>query len=155
MVPDLFLRVEVFNHTNSSEPQNRFNSLSVYSQKTEESAAMSVATSLPLYQGHTSKEGHVLTQPPFFNCFQCRTGRPSVLVKHASYIIWSKLVFFLIFIFIYLAAPGLSCSMWDLVPWPENEPRPPALGAWSLSHWTTSEVPEASFIRASHPRLAF
>ena len=25
--------------------------------------------------------------------------------------------------------------MWDLVP------RPPALGVWSLSHWTTREVP--------------
>ena len=32
-------------------------------------------------------------------------------------------------------------SMWDLVPWPGIEPGPPALGAWSLSHWTTSEFP--------------
>ena len=31
--------------------------------------------------------------------------------------------------------------MWDLVPWPGIEPRPPALGAWSLSHCTTREVP--------------
>ena len=31
--------------------------------------------------------------------------------------------------------------MWDLVPWPEIEPVPPALGAWSLSHWTTRKVP--------------
>ena len=35
--------------------------------------------------------------------------------------------------------------MWDLVPWPRIElriqPRPLALGAWSLSHWTTREVP--------------
>ena len=30
-----------------------------------------------------------------------------------------------------------SCGMWDLVPWPRIEPRPPALGARSLSHWTT------------------
>ena len=58
-------------------------------------------------------------------------------------------------IFIYLAELGLSrvrgifgCglgplsySMWDLVPWPGIEPRSPALGAWSLSHWTTREVP--------------
>ena len=34
----------------------------------------------------------------------------------------------------------LSSSLWDLVPWPGIEPRPPALGAWSLSHWTTGEV---------------
>ena len=33
-----------------------------------------------------------------------------------------------------------SCSMWDLVP--GIEPRPPVLGAQSLSHWTTREVPK-------------
>ena len=55
---------------------------------------------------------------------------------------------------IHLVAPGLSCgifvlthgifscSMWCLVPWPEMESRPPALGSWSLSHWTTREVPD-------------
>ena len=42
---------------------------------------------------------------------------------------------------IYLSALGLSCGMWDLVPWPGIEPGPPALGAWSLSLWTTREVP--------------
>ena len=31
--------------------------------------------------------------------------------------------------------------MWDLVPWPGIEPGPPALGAWSLNHCTTREVP--------------
>ena len=35
----------------------------------------------------------------------------------------------------------LSCGRWDLVPWPGIEPRPPALGVWSFSHWTTREVP--------------
>ena len=34
-----------------------------------------------------------------------------------------------------------SCGVWDLVPWPEIEPRPPELGAQSLNHWTTREVP--------------
>ena len=34
----------------------------------------------------------------------------------------------------------LSCSVWDLAPWPRIEPGSPALGAWSLSHWTTREV---------------
>ena len=49
--------------------------------------------------------------------------------------------------FIYLAVPGLSCGtkiiscgMWNLVSWPGIEPGPPALRAWSLSHWTTREV---------------
>ena len=47
-----------------------------------------------------------------------------------------------------MAASGFGCSMqtarcgvWDLVPWPGIEPRPPALGAWSLSRCTTREVP--------------
>ena len=30
--------------------------------------------------------------------------------------------------------------MWDLVPWPGIEPRPPALGARSLSHWITRDI---------------
>ena len=40
-----------------------------------------------------------------------------------------------------LAVLGLSCGTQDLVPCPGIQPRPPALGAWSLSHWTTKEVP--------------
>ena len=44
------------------------------------------------------------------------------------------------FIFhIYLAEPGLSCGIRDLVPWPGIEPRDPALGEWSLNHWTTKK----------------
>ena len=35
----------------------------------------------------------------------------------------------------------LSWGMWDLVPWPGIEPRPPALGVWSLNHWTPREAP--------------
>ena len=42
----------------------------------------------------------------------------------------------------YLAALGLSCSTWDLVPWPGIEPRSPALAGQSLSHWIAREVPE-------------
>ena len=39
-----------------------------------------------------------------------------------------------------MAALGLTYGMWhDLVP-PGIEPRPPALGVWSLSHWTTREA---------------
>ena len=30
--------------------------------------------------------------------------------------------------------------MQDLVPQPEIEQRPPALGAWTLSHWTTRNI---------------
>ena len=61
---------------------------------------------------------------------------------------------FYFILFIYLAVPhlssmlniqlqhvGLSCGMWDLVPWPGIKLRTPALGAWSLSHWAPREVP--------------
>ena len=33
-----------------------------------------------------------------------------------------------------------------LVPWPGTEPRPLALGARSLSHWTTMEIPSVAFL---------
>ena len=52
----------------------------------------------------------------------------------------TSISFFKKILFIYLAALGLSCSMWDLAPRPGIEPGPPALGE-SLSHWTTREVP--------------
>ena len=42
---------------------------------------------------------------------------------------------------------GLSCGMWDLVPWPGIEPRPAALGVQSLSHWTVREVPQPRFLQ--------
>ena len=35
----------------------------------------------------------------------------------------------------------LNCGIWDLAPWPGMESGPPALGAGTLSHWTTREVP--------------
>ena len=43
----------------------------------------------------------------------------------------------------YLLVAGgiLSCGMWGLVPWPGIKPRPPALGAWSLSYYNSREVP--------------
>ena len=58
----------------------------------------------------------------------------------------SQLSFLKIYYFIYLAVPGLSCSMqtrscsmWDLVPRTGMEP----VGAWSLTHWTIREVTQA------------
>ena len=39
----------------------------------------------------------------------------------------------------------IACGI--LVPWPGIEPVPvlPALGVWSLNHWTTREIPADSF----------
>ena len=42
----------------------------------------------------------------------------------------------------------LSCSIWDLVPWPGIESWAPCIGRWNLSHWTTREVPLWSFLIA-------
>ena len=59
----------------------------------------------------------------------------------------SHLGFFFFLIFIYLTGPGLSCGMWDLVPRPEMETWPPALGACSISHETSGEVPSHLFCK--------
>ena len=52
------------------------------------------------------------------------------------------IIIIIIIIILNLALPGLSWSMGDLVPQPGIEPGPFALGAHSLSHCTTREVPE-------------
>ena len=54
---------------------------------------------------------------------------------------------YLLFVLFILAALGLSCGMWDLVPQPGIEPRPPALGVQSLTHWTTREVPHSAYLK--------
>ena len=75
-------------------------------------------------------------------------------LPHRSSCPWKQDFFFFFF---FLAALGLSwstqnllfslrhaesfsCSIWELVPWLGIDIRPPALGVWSLSHWTTREV---------------
>ena len=58
----------------------------------------------------------------------------------ALFLFWNLMVFFKKYLFIYLTALDLSCSIWDLVPWPGIEPRIPALGALSLRLWTTMEI---------------
>jgi len=70
-------------------------------------------------------------------------------VFHLLPLIYSYIyaILFLIYLFIWLcwvsvAASGIfSCGLWDLVPWPGIKFRLLALGSWSLSHWTTREVP--------------
>ena len=48
----------------------------------------------------------------------------------------------------------LSCGMWGLVPQPGIEPRPPVLGAWSLSHsFPHSSVGKESACNAGDPSL--
>ena len=99
------------------------------------------------------------------------TTNPSLLGAQ----LWCRILFFILTI--YLVVLGLSCStqalqslwkhmesfscgswtlicgMWDLVPWPGIKPWPPALGAWSLSHWTTREVPNIRFLTRQEFKL--
>ena len=56
---------------------------------------------------------------------------------------------------IYLAAPGETCSMWDLAPQPRIEPGSPALGVWSLSHWTNREVLISLLIKGKTKNFSF
>ena len=62
--------------------------------------------------------------------------------------IFQSLFYFLKFYIYLLVVPGfscgmqtLTCSMWDLIPWPGIKPMSPCIWSWSLSHWTTREVP--------------
>ena len=48
------------------------------------------------------------------------------------------------FFFLFSCTGTPSFNMWDLVPWPGIELRSPALGAQSLSHWASREVPTYS-----------
>ena len=61
-----------------------------------------------------------------------------MIVSFFFWLSWVLLVAFRIF--------DLSFDMWDLVPWPLIRPRPPALGAGSLSHWTTRDIPAFVFL---------
>ena len=53
---------------------------------------------------------------------------------------FKKLFIWLLCIFV-VAFTTFSCCTWNLVPSPVIELRLPALGAWSLIHSTTREVP--------------
>ena len=56
----------------------------------------------------------------------------SHIMYNSMYVI-SFFLFFFLYLIIYLAAPDLSCSMWDLVPWPGIEPGAPYFGSRVLA----------------------
>ena len=97
-------------------------------------------------------------------CISCLTALPQTVMVNRSgdsgqgktFVYFPSLLPFslLLYLFIWLhwvlvvtcrilscGTRTLSCSKWDLVPWPGIELRPPGLGARSLSHWITREVP--------------
>ena len=103
----------------------------------------------PLYHhSHSAATGDRLELPPEADTTGCN------MFWQPQRMVWCFQAAFSFYFL--LAAPALSCgtcdllvaarkilrcNMQDLVPWPGIEPGPPALGAWSLSPWTTKEVP--------------
>ena len=75
-----------------------------------------------------------------FSCFFYDPADIENLISDSSAFSKSSLYFFC------YSMHTLSCSVWDLVPWPEIKPRHPALGVWYLSHWTTREIPIIQFL---------
>ena len=124
-------------------------------------ASRSAQQSVLLTQAHCCLHthlccAHVYRHVPCTHTRVCAHLRTSIGKGDAAFFNFLK-----IFLFIYLAVSGLIwdllsllwrdgslvvCSMWDLVPWSRIEPRPPALEAQSLSHWTTGEVPFFNFL---------
>ena len=85
----------------------------------------------------------LLNHQPNSGPFLCHELDNCLLIKKYIYIylfIWLHLVLDAACRIFPFGMWTLSCSMWDLVPWPGIEPRPPALETWSLSHWTPKEV---------------
>ena len=64
----------------------------------------------------------------FCSCFLCCEKAYIPLIRSHLFIFTFKNIN----LFIYLAAPGLSCGMWGLVPWAGIKLWPAGLGAWSL-----------------------
>ena len=90
---------------------------------------------LPSLKGGTRAEKINMTHPIFLN-LHLLPRRTQTLAYHilskeffpSSQTTQFLFIYLIIFLFIYLAALDLSCSMWDLVPQPGIEPSIPALG---------------------------
>ena len=83
--------------------------------------------------------------PPLPSPTESKSLHPRILETKAK-----KEFVFLIFIWLHhvlaVAYKIFSWGMWDPGPWPGREPRPPALGMYSLNHCTTREVPGRIFL---------
>ena len=106
-------------------------------------------------QGTAGGVGTQCSNPGSVSNSRVTLGKPFCLSR-------SSIFFLEMYLFICLAALGLSCcaqDVWpslqhvsslscgikDLILGPGVEPGVPALGAQSLTHWTTREVPRSSF----------
>ena len=58
-------------------------------------------------------------------------------------------------IFIYLDLQRISCCMWDLIPWPEIEPRSSVLGAQSLYPLGHQRSPNKPILKMEKVQIIF
>ena len=90
----------------------------------------------------------VESAPPALEGGVLTTGPPGKPKNCKSFFFFLNIYLFIWLLLVLVVACGIfSCGMWDLVPWPGIEPGPPALGAQSLSHWTTREVPRTANLK--------
>ena len=96
-----------------------------------------------LYRLWGKRQEHVITIPATSHClsFPLWSCKKKKIIQNENF-----KIFILLHRILVVAHRVFSCSMWDLVLWPGIEPRPPALGALSLSHWTTREVPKMKIL---------
>ena len=59
--------------------------------------------------------------------------------------VWLIYIATVLFLYLFIYRPHCAACK-NLVLQPGIEPMPPALGAWSLKHWTTREVPSQALI---------
>ena len=61
-------------------------------------------------------------------------------------------IFIILKIYFFFLLRFVACGI--LVPQPGIKPMPPAVGVWSLNHWTTREVPITLFLEYFHVQLS-
>ena len=83
----------------------------------------------------------------FLCYFYCRQLCHILTIDIQNSSLISTTVFVCVCVFFFFTALDLSCSRWELVSWSSIKPWPPALGAWSLSHWTTREIPHMCILK--------
>ena len=88
-----------------------------------------------------ARKGHLPEWPGAFSLLTTEAQHVGSSCSHAISLLGLYISHFFFNTVFFLAAPDLSYSIREIVPWPGTEPGPPALEVQSLSHWATREVP--------------